>query len=34
MSMQLGYLDKNYDDPAEPDVKDLEAKLVYHISIP
>ena len=34
MALQLGYLNKNYDDPAEQDVKDFAAKLTYRIVVP
>ena len=31
--LQGGYLDKNYYDPAEPDIQDLQGKLVYRLVI-
>jgi hypothetical protein len=34
VTLQLGYLDKKFDDPAEEDVTDREAKLVYRWFLP
>ena len=34
LTIQGGYLDKNYYDPAEPDIQDLQGKLVYRLVIP
>jgi len=34
LNLELGWLKKDYDDPAEEDVTDREAKLVYRIPIP
>lgn len=34
LTVQLGWLNKDYDDPAEEDVTDREAKLVYRIVVP
>jgi hypothetical protein len=33
-SLQGGYLNKNYYDPAEQDIKDLQGKVVYRLFIP
>lgn len=33
-TLQGGYLNKNFNDPAEPDVEDYQAKLVYRLFIP
>ena len=33
-TLQGGYLDKNYNNPAEPDMQDVQAKLVYRLFIP
>ncbi len=34
LTLQLGWLNKNYDDPAEEDVRDREAKVVYRWFLP
>lgn len=34
LTLQGGYLNKNFNDPAEPDVEDYQAKLVYRLFIP
>ncbi|NVB78252.1 MAG: hypothetical protein HOV81_07655 [Kofleriaceae bacterium] len=34
LSLEGGYLDKNYYDPAEPDIQDVQGKLVYRLVIP
>ena len=34
ISLQGGYLNQNYYDPAEQDIKDIDVKLVYRVFIP
>jgi len=34
LSLQGGYLNKNFNDPAEIDVEDYQGKLVYRLFIP